>query len=132
MSSILYSSVMNKVKSSLSSNLRRFSTAIRRHIEDEGDWFYSSEWWGSGSSSDGQTVFRALSDKGNGVVSVLAYPSSKPVQLPLYLLSLYFFQNWLKGFLKKIVVMTYMGLLSKKSIFSDEFGVKVDYLGPCR
>ncbi|XP_027116870.2 uncharacterized protein [Coffea arabica] len=78
MSSILYSSMINKVKTSLSSNLRRFSTAIRRHIEDEGDWFYSSEWWGTDSGSDGQTVFRAVSDQGNGVVSVLAYPSSKP------------------------------------------------------
>ncbi|XP_071940666.1 uncharacterized protein [Coffea arabica] len=78
MSSILYSSMINKVKSSLSSNLRRFSTAIRRYIGDEGDWFYSSEWWGTDSGSDGQTVFRAVSDKGNGVVSVLAYPSSKP------------------------------------------------------
>lgn len=81
MSSILFSSMINKAKSNLSSNLRRFSTAIRRRIEDEGDWFYSSEWWGTGAGagSEGQTVFRAVSDKGNGVVSVLAYPSSKPV-----------------------------------------------------
>ncbi|KAK2967908.1 hypothetical protein RJ640_010518 [Escallonia rubra] len=58
-------------------NLRQFSTAIRRTIQDEGDWFYSSEWWGSGSHG-GHTVFRSTSDKGNGVVSVLAYPSSRP------------------------------------------------------
>lgn len=58
--------------------LRRLSTAVRRRpIEDEGDWCYSSEWWGT--KSDGHTVFRATSDKGNGVVSVVAYPSSKPV-----------------------------------------------------
>ncbi|KAL3507512.1 hypothetical protein ACH5RR_032894 [Cinchona calisaya] len=78
MTSIPFSSVINKAKSKLSYNLRQFSTAIRRHIEDEGDWFYSSEWWGAGTASDAQTVFREISDKGNGVVSVLAYPSSKP------------------------------------------------------
>lgn len=55
---------------------RRFSTANRRHIEDEGDWCYSPEWWGN--NSDGQTVFRSTSDRGNGVVSVIAYPSSRP------------------------------------------------------
>lgn len=57
--------------------LRSFCTAVRRHIEDEGDWFYSSEWWGD--HSDGQTVLRSTSDKGNGVVSVLAHHSSRPV-----------------------------------------------------
>ncbi|CAL1384339.1 unnamed protein product [Linum trigynum] len=56
---------------------RRFCTATcRRQVEDEGDWFYSSEWWGT--DSDGQTVLRTDSDHGNGVVSVLAYPSSRP------------------------------------------------------
>lgn len=59
--------------------LRRLSTAIRQTVEDEGDWFYSSEWWGT-TSGGGDTVFRSISDKGNGVVSVVAYPSSKPVQ----------------------------------------------------
>ncbi|XP_070029564.1 uncharacterized protein [Nicotiana sylvestris] len=58
--------------------LRRLSTAIRQSIEDEGDWFYSSEWWGPTTSSDGNTVFRSASGKGNGVVSVVAYPSSRP------------------------------------------------------
>lgn len=56
--------------------IRRFSTALRRRIEDEGDWIYASEWWGT--ESDGQTVLQSVSDKGNGVVSVLAYPSSRP------------------------------------------------------
>ena len=58
---------------------RRFSTAIRQRIEDEGDWSFSSEWWGS--ESHGHTVLRSSSEKGNGVVSVLAFPSSKPVSL---------------------------------------------------
>lgn len=57
-------------------NIRRFSTAIRCRIEDEGDWAYSSEWWGT--ESDGHSIFRSTSEKGNGVVSVLAYPSSRP------------------------------------------------------
>ncbi|KAF7837419.1 S-adenosyl-L-methionine-dependent methyltransferase superfamily protein [Senna tora] len=56
--------------------LRRLSTAVRRHVEDEGDWLYSSEWWGT--ESQGQTILRATSGKGNGVVSVIAYPSSRP------------------------------------------------------
>ncbi|KAA8527813.1 hypothetical protein F0562_035318 [Nyssa sinensis] len=60
----------------LGSNIRRFSTATGRRIEDEGDWFYSSEWWGN--ESEGHTVLRSTSDKGNGIVSVLAYPSSRP------------------------------------------------------
>lgn len=57
---------------------RGFSTAVRRplRIQDEGDWFYSREWWGT--ESDGHTVFRSVSDKGNGVVSVVAFPSSRP------------------------------------------------------
>lgn len=58
-------------------NIRRFCTAVRRRIEDEGDWTYSSEWWGN--ESDGYTVLRSTSDKGNGVISVLGYPSSRPV-----------------------------------------------------
>ncbi|KAK4854898.1 hypothetical protein QYF36_002281 [Acer negundo] len=57
-------------------NLRRFCTATRRRIVDEGDWIYSSEWWGT--QSDGHTVLRSTSDNGNGVVSVVAYPSSRP------------------------------------------------------
>ncbi|PHU21542.1 hypothetical protein BC332_06649 [Capsicum chinense] len=55
---------------------RSLSTAIRQRIEDEGDWFYSSEWWAPTSAGD--TVFRSISDDGNGVVSVVACPSSRP------------------------------------------------------
>lgn len=104
--------------------LRRLSTAIRQSVEDEGDWFYSSEWWGTNSGGD--TVFRSISDKGNGVVSVVAYPSSRPVQsfflslLPIKMLLLdvifplkmFFFlqencywgraENWLQKRYKKI------------------------------
>ncbi|XP_034684715.1 uncharacterized protein LOC117913786 isoform X1 [Vitis riparia] len=61
------------------SKLRNFSTAVRQHIEDEGDWFYSSEWWGD--QSDGHTVLRSTSDKGNGVVSVVAHHSSRPSEI---------------------------------------------------
>ncbi|XP_020227143.1 uncharacterized protein LOC109808518 [Cajanus cajan] len=60
--------------------LRHFSKAVRRRAEDEGDWLYSSEWWGS-DSDDGHTVLRSTSGKGNGVVSVLAYPSSRPSRM---------------------------------------------------
>lgn len=62
----------------VSGYLRRFSTAVRRRMEDEGDWLYSSEWWGS-DSDDGHSVLRSTSGKGNGVVAVVAYPSSRPV-----------------------------------------------------
>ncbi|KAM6544848.1 hypothetical protein CsatB_025584 [Cannabis sativa] len=63
-------------------NIRRLSTAVRHRIEDEGDWFYSSEWWGTDSTDgDGHTVFRSTSDKGNGIVSVAAYSSSKPSEV---------------------------------------------------
>lgn len=57
--------------------LQRFSTAVRRRSEDEGDWLYASEWWGS-SNDDGKTILRSTSAKGNGVVSVIAHPSSRP------------------------------------------------------
>ncbi|KAI3943932.1 hypothetical protein MKW92_025855 [Papaver armeniacum] len=62
-------------------NSRYFSSRIQHHLpQDEGDWSYSSEWWGTDSSSSdgGHTVLRSNSDKGNGVVSVVAYPSSRP------------------------------------------------------
>uniref|UniRef100_A0A2P2NNZ6 S-adenosyl-L-methionine-dependent methyltransferase superfamily protein n=1 Tax=Rhizophora mucronata TaxID=61149 RepID=A0A2P2NNZ6_RHIMU len=57
---------------------RRFSTAatLQRGV-DEGDWCYASEWWDM-DSSKAHTVFRSTSLKGNGVVSVLAFPSSRP------------------------------------------------------
>ncbi|GAB2295303.1 hypothetical protein Dimus_029476 [Dionaea muscipula] len=57
---------------------RRLSTAVQRRILDEGDWSYSSEWWGNDSDVHSHTVFRGTSDKGNGVVSVLGYPCSRP------------------------------------------------------
>ncbi|XP_008801257.2 uncharacterized protein LOC103715425 [Phoenix dactylifera] len=62
-----------------SSAVRRFSSNVRRLPEDEGDWSYSSEWWGT--SSDGRTVFRSTSDYGNGVVSVVSYPCSRPAPM---------------------------------------------------
>lgn len=62
---------------------RRLSTTARRFPEDEGDWFYSSEWWGSDiePESHGNSVLRSSSSDGNGVVSVLAYPSSRPLKV---------------------------------------------------
>ncbi|KAK6161207.1 hypothetical protein DH2020_004588 [Rehmannia glutinosa] len=66
--------MFNLVRHNLKSSLRRYSTAInRRHFEDEGDWFYSTEWWDS-DSSNSRNVFREVSHNGNGVVSVLAHP----------------------------------------------------------
>ncbi|CAI9271273.1 unnamed protein product [Lactuca saligna] len=62
-----------------SSHLRRLITTNPRRIVDEGDWFYASEWWGNGDS-DENTVFRSVSDKGNGVVSVVASHSSRPYE----------------------------------------------------
>ncbi|KAJ4954290.1 hypothetical protein NE237_011073 [Protea cynaroides] len=66
-----------RARLSSSCKLRWFFSAARPSIiEDEGDWFYASEWWGT--DPDGHTVLRSNSDKGNGVVSVVAYPSSRP------------------------------------------------------
>uniref|UniRef100_A0A0D9W724 Uncharacterized protein n=1 Tax=Leersia perrieri TaxID=77586 RepID=A0A0D9W724_9ORYZ len=47
---------------------------------DEGDWSYHREWWGEdeGPREGEHTVFRAHSEHGNGVVSVSAYPASRP------------------------------------------------------
>ncbi|GAV92110.1 hypothetical protein CFOL_v3_35492 [Cephalotus follicularis] len=58
-------------------SMRRFCTAIRRRIEDEGDWSYYTEWWGT-EQDKGHQVLRSTSNRGNGVVSVVAHPSSKP------------------------------------------------------
>ncbi|KAL5702458.1 hypothetical protein ACHQM5_027676 [Ranunculus cassubicifolius] len=57
---------------------RRFSTETHPHrlIEDEGDWFYSSEWWNT--SSESRTVLSSTSEKGNGIISVISHPCSKP------------------------------------------------------
>ncbi|KAL9255368.1 hypothetical protein AKJ16_DCAP20536, partial [Drosera capensis] len=57
---------------------RSLITAARSGIAEEGDWCYSSEWWGNDSDIESHCVFRCVSEKGNGVVSVLAYPSSRP------------------------------------------------------
>ncbi|KAK3144289.1 hypothetical protein QOZ80_4AG0311050 [Eleusine coracana subsp. coracana] len=47
---------------------------------DEGDWSYHREWWGEedGPGDGAQTVFRSHSNCGNGVVSVVSYPASRP------------------------------------------------------
>ncbi|PKA65121.1 hypothetical protein AXF42_Ash013242 [Apostasia shenzhenica] len=57
--------------------VRRISSAVCHRLEDEGHWIYSPEWWGDGGIV-GHTVFRSTSEHGNGVVSVAAYPSSRP------------------------------------------------------
>ncbi|KAK9063044.1 hypothetical protein SSX86_016914 [Deinandra increscens subsp. villosa] len=83
--------ILNRSRLKLSStkNLRRLSTSIPHRIEDEGDWFYSSEWWDDGDS-DPNIVFRSVSDKGNGVVSVVASHSSRPNESQWYKT-----ENWL-------------------------------------
>ncbi|EPS60994.1 hypothetical protein M569_13807, partial [Genlisea aurea] len=73
--------LLKATRQSLNSRIRNFSTAInRRHLEDEGDWSYAGEWWHAEQSSC-RTVFREISHCGNGVVSVLAHPSSQPGRL---------------------------------------------------
>ncbi|KAI4365353.1 hypothetical protein MLD38_021345 [Melastoma candidum] len=44
---------------------RLLQAEATRHFEDEGDWSYSSEWWGATSPGDGHTLFRSVSDMGN-------------------------------------------------------------------
>ncbi|KAJ3680010.1 hypothetical protein LUZ60_016288 [Juncus effusus] len=56
--------------------LRRLSSVLRRHAEDEGDWAYSPEWWDPPSAV--HTVFSEASEHGNGLVSVVSYPASRP------------------------------------------------------
>ncbi|KAL1219999.1 hypothetical protein V5N11_028807 [Cardamine amara subsp. amara] len=63
-----------KALSSIKSYVRHFSG--RDIVKDEGDWFYSPEWWDP--NNDGHTVSRSTSAKGNGVVSVVSHPSSLP------------------------------------------------------
>lgn len=72
-----------------SSHLRRLIASNTRRTEDEGDWIYSSEWWDNGDSNE-NTVFRSVSDKGNGVVSVVASHSSRPNERHWYKT-----ENWL-------------------------------------
>jgi hypothetical protein len=57
--------------------------ARRQPPLDEGDWSYHREWWGEdeGPGEGAHTVFRRHSEHGNGVVSVSAYPASRPVNL---------------------------------------------------
>ncbi|WCJ24121.1 S-adenosyl-L-methionine-dependent methyltransferases superfamily protein [Euphorbia peplus] len=58
---------------------RQFCTAAAfGRTKDEGDWSYSSEWWGANYEAEGHSVLRCISDQGNGVVSIHAYPSSIP------------------------------------------------------
>ncbi|MFS8019462.1 putative S-adenosyl-L-methionine-dependent methyltransferase [Helianthus anomalus] len=80
--------ILNRSRLKLSSikHLRRLTTSNPRRIEDEGDWFYSSEWW----DDNGNTVFRSVSDKGNGVVSVVASHASRPNESQWYKT-----ENWL-------------------------------------
>ncbi|CAN6240110.1 unnamed protein product, partial [Urochloa humidicola] len=54
--------------------------ARRKPSLDEGDWSYHREWWGEedGPGEGAQTVFRRHSECGNGIVSVTAYPASRP------------------------------------------------------
>ncbi|XP_020529104.1 uncharacterized protein LOC18444231 isoform X2 [Amborella trichopoda] len=54
------------------------SSSLVNDLKDEGDWFYSSEWW---PTMGGQTVFQSTSYKGNGIVTVAAYPSSRPAAI---------------------------------------------------
>ncbi|WOG83211.1 hypothetical protein DCAR_0102385 [Daucus carota subsp. sativus] len=72
--------VISKWRSRSRSNFRRqLSTVVRQtctSTDDEGSWNYSSEWWDD--DFKGQAVFQSFSDKGNGLVSVLSYPSSTP------------------------------------------------------
>ncbi|KAL8211447.1 hypothetical protein R6Q57_005884 [Mikania cordata] len=84
--------IMNRSRLKLSStkNLRRLYSSNPRRIEDEGDWFYSAEWWDAGDS-DANVVFRSVSDKGNGVVSVVASHSSRPNESQWYKT-----ENWLQ------------------------------------
>lgn len=55
---------------------------LGRH-NDEGDWQFSPEWWGTQGGSwgrnAGDTVFESQSAIGNGVISVTSHPASTPV-----------------------------------------------------
>lgn len=63
--------------SSVESYLRHLcGGAFRVGVKDEGDWFYSQEWWDP--HERGHTVSQSSSSRGNGVVSVVAHPSSLP------------------------------------------------------
>ena len=67
--------------SSVESYLRHLcGGAFRVGVKDEGDWFYSQEWWDP--HERGHTVSQSSSSRGNGLVSVVAHPSSLPVSIP--------------------------------------------------
>ncbi|VVB05218.1 unnamed protein product [Arabis nemorensis] len=76
MNSIQLFSLTRRVKrlSSFESCLRHFCGVVG--VKDEGDWFYSPEWWDP--HENGHTVSQSTSEKGNGIVSVVAHPSSLP------------------------------------------------------
>ena len=59
------------------------AAARRQRPLDDGDWSYYREWWGEddGPGEGAHTVFRCHSECGNGVVSVAAYPASRPVAI---------------------------------------------------
>ncbi|KFK36218.1 hypothetical protein AALP_AA4G093200 [Arabis alpina] len=75
MNSIQLFSLTRRVKrlSSVESCLRHFCGV---GVKDEGDWLYSPEWWDP--HDGGHIVSQSTSEKGNGVVSVVAHPSSLP------------------------------------------------------
>jgi hypothetical protein len=63
---------------------------LGRH-DEEGDWQFSPEWWGTQGGSwgrnAGDTVFESQSVFGNGVISVTSHPASTPVRsedIPFY------------------------------------------------
>lgn len=71
---------------------RIFSASSCRYAaEYEGDWTYSSEWWKDHDSDSGRTVFKSHSKVGNGVVSVVAYPSSRPVSIRILMFVFFLF-----------------------------------------
>ncbi|XP_010451616.1 PREDICTED: uncharacterized protein LOC104733763, partial [Camelina sativa] len=65
-----------RLSTTIESCVRHFSGGQHGVIKDEGDWFHSPEWWDP--HDGGHTVSRAVSVNGNGVVSVVAHPSSLP------------------------------------------------------
>lgn len=73
---------LSRMSSRITKLQRRISTSIIKatQVEDEGSWSYSPEWWGSDSYHHlhSHSIFTASSLHGNGVVSVLSYPSSTP------------------------------------------------------
>ncbi|CAD6263085.1 unnamed protein product [Miscanthus lutarioriparius] len=72
---------VRRLSSSAAAEASPVAVGSRRNpLVDEGDWSYYREWWGEedGPGEGAQTVFRRHSECGNGVVSVSAYPASRP------------------------------------------------------